>query len=115
MSPGLTTPPVATRRARSKPAGGCRRRGWTASIVPSAPTYTAPSRTTGCSSSYVTTVPVTTIGSTVIDARSREDLAALVRRPALELRLLVVGGLLQGRHELAVELAPGHPVVGGGD
>ena len=46
------------------PAGARRRLGWTASIVPSAPMYTAPPVTTGWASSNVTTVPVRTIGAT---------------------------------------------------
>ena len=60
MSPGVITPPVATRRALANPAGAARRAGCTASMVPSSPMYTAPPLTTGAASSNVTTVPVST-------------------------------------------------------
>ncbi len=47
MSPGVITPPVATRRALANPAGAARRAGCTASMVPPSPMYTAPPLTTG--------------------------------------------------------------------
>ena len=94
MSPGVMTPPVATRRVRSKPAGGRRRRGCTASIV------AVGVDVDGTVADHRLLVVVRDDGAGQDErldghrprATSCEDLPALVRGAALELRLLVVVG-----------------------